>query len=177
MMAMLQALSLLTVIVLVAGECPADFTPYKNDACYLAVAKSKTWLEAEKHCNSYTSCTGGDIGHLASVHSLDENNFVTRLYDMISVPAQGPFWIGMNDQQTEGNFQWSDGWSVTYRNFGQSNPVSNLAENCVSVQGTDGLQKGQWGDEVCTRLYPYICIIPNKKPVQCPGQPGQGVPR
>ena len=170
-MAILQAFSLLTLIVLVAGECPADFTPYKNEACYLAVARPRTWDEAERHCNSYTSCTGGDIGHLASIHSLDENNFVSTLYDMNSVQTAGPYWIGLSDKRIEGNFQWSDGWSVTYRNFGQQSPINNLAENCVTAQGLDGLQKGRWNDQVCTMLYPYVCILPNKQPLTCPGQP------
>jgi len=74
--------------------CPDGWSHF-NLSCYILIKKSLSWRGAEGYCNKLG-------GHLASVHSLEENDFISGL-------ADGEYWIGANDMKTEGQWVWSDG--------------------------------------------------------------------
>ena len=71
------------------GMCPDYWTPF-NDNCYLIVHQHLTWDEAEKICNSRG-------GHLASIHSADENDFI---YNLLGNPDEA-LWLGASDADVE----------------------------------------------------------------------------
>ncbi|XP_063056428.1 neurocan core protein-like [Engraulis encrasicolus] len=62
--------------------------------CYRYFTQRHTWEEAEKDCREHN-------GHLASIRSLDEQNFVNGL-------SHDNTWIGLNDRTVEQDFQWTD---------------------------------------------------------------------
>jgi hypothetical protein len=66
--------------------CPGGWTPFEAH-CYLLVVSGATWADAENDCNRKG-------GHLASVHSFDENTFIFSLYS-------GGLWIGATDAAVE----------------------------------------------------------------------------
>ena len=66
---------------------PGGWKPF-NGHCYLLVKNAKNWNNAEKDCNSKG-------GHLASIHSAAENNFVSSL-----APSNN-LWIGGTDAAVE----------------------------------------------------------------------------
>uniref|UniRef100_A0A914QHH9 C-type lectin domain-containing protein n=1 Tax=Panagrolaimus davidi TaxID=227884 RepID=A0A914QHH9_9BILA len=58
--------------------CPASWVYYDvTGFCYLVVNKATKWSDAEDWCFSQG-------GHLASIHSQAENNFVTSIYYVYS---------------------------------------------------------------------------------------------
>jgi hypothetical protein len=70
--------------------CPGGWILFDGH-CYLMVESDTTWAAAEKDCNDKG-------GHLASIHSADENNFIHSLfsYDWL--------WIGGTDNAVEVGF-------------------------------------------------------------------------
>ena len=63
--------------------------------------KNLRWTNAESHC-----ITLG--GHLASVHSDKEKDFI------LGLSSTKQFWIGGNDEETEGEWVWTDGSDFSY---------------------------------------------------------------
>ncbi|XP_038601859.1 C-type lectin domain family 4 member K-like [Tachyglossus aculeatus] len=113
---------------------------------YFFSKDKKTWVEAERFCVSEDS-------HLASVASVEEQTF---LYST----ANGVYhWIGLSDQDAEGQWRWTDG--TVYRDSenqrfwrkGEPNNLGN-AENCVHIWGK---AEKSWNDASCNRNYPFIC--------------------
>ena len=60
--------------------CPEDWEQYE-DHCYMFHTNSSTWADAENDCVSKG-------GHLASVHSKAENDFIDSMY------SAGGLWLG-----------------------------------------------------------------------------------
>lgn len=105
------------------GQCQAGWREYE-DRCYLFSTDVKTWLEANRYCLEQNS-------NLLSVQSFhetvkttrqrpetDKQNFLLfnfkplfffpQLWVSTQIGAE-VFWIGLNDQVTEGVWEWSDG--------------------------------------------------------------------
>jgi len=78
-------------------SCPDDWEEYDGH-CYLEVLEEFMWIEAENECTLQG-------GHLASIHSQDEQDFVTLLlaeYLQIDFPVfPSPFWIGASKTEPE----------------------------------------------------------------------------
>ena len=72
---------------------------------------NKNWINSEKACTDLG-------GHLASIRSKDEISFVKSMLD-----ERYEYWIGLSDRDEEGNFTWTDGSTVAYKNWqkGESN--------------------------------------------------------
>jgi hypothetical protein len=68
--------------------CPGGWALF-NEHCYLLVESGATWADAETDCNRKG-------GHLASVHSFDENTFIYSLQSSLTT-----LWIGATDAAVE----------------------------------------------------------------------------
>jgi flagellin len=79
-------------------------------------------------------------GHLATISGADELAQV-----MSSVGAGANLWIGLTDENSEGNFQWVTGESATYTNWLSGQP-DNSGGNQHYVKLSD-LSAGQWDDD------------------------------
>lgn len=88
-------------------------------------------------------------GSLASIHSSEENRFLYAQFFSIS-----RLWIGFNDIDTEGVFEWIDNSSVSFTDweYDEPNDYGNN-EDCTAMQGT------QWGDYPCGNKHKYLCRI------------------
>ena len=82
-----------TTTITPGNSCPSGWQEFEGH-CYLYVRSGMTWANAEKDCNSRG-------GHLASVHSADENNLIKSLWS-----GSGPsyVWIGGTDAAIEVGF-------------------------------------------------------------------------
>ncbi len=79
-----------TTTVTPGNSCPSGWQEFDSH-CYLVVKSYLTWENAEKNCKSKG-------GHLASVHSAAERNFIHSL-------APGNYlWIGGSDSHFEVGF-------------------------------------------------------------------------
>ncbi|XP_022097150.1 echinoidin-like [Acanthaster planci] len=189
-MAMLQVVSLLTLAALAAAQCPDDFTSFGNNACYMASAQKLPWEEAERFCNSFSSCASGGIGHLVSIHTELENQFVHTLYNKLAFMEPENFWIGYNDLVQEGTFVWSDGWTyppgtTPFTKWVGQPPGAFSAEDCVAMDGSTA-QSGQsqpgrnpqmWQLRDCRTPLAFVCIIEDSPSQECPAPnpPRRGV--
>ncbi|CAJ0923651.1 unnamed protein product, partial [Mesorhabditis belari] len=84
---------------------------------YKAIDQKMTFDEAVAYCGSKKS-------HLVTIHSQEENDFVQELAK--SVNSLDFFWIGLKRNPNKENaFEWTDGSSVDFTKWDESQPDSN----------------------------------------------------
>ena len=111
--------------------------------CYASFGTPLAWAAAE------TACVGLG-GHLATIPDAATN----AILKSIAPSLRG--WIGVSDMTTEGTFVWVSGATDTYRNWTSGEPNdSGGNEDCGEIYNTTG----QWNDNTCTSLAPYLCSV------------------
>jgi len=116
--------------------CPDGWKKF-NQNCYKNGEKTLNWQDAENHCKQ-------EGGHLASVNSKEENDFIRTI-------SSGVFWLGLTDFK-EGVWIWSDGSPFAFNNWSGSGP-SNSGGNEDCVQWVNG----KWNDINCARVFHFMC--------------------
>ncbi|XP_035287240.1 lactose-binding lectin l-2-like [Anguilla anguilla] len=135
-------------IELFQGSCPDGWFSH-NCRCFRHVSDKKFWIDAELNCVDLG-------GHLASVHSEDEHQFLQQLHTSSVHSEDDPYWIGLSDLYKKYSWLWTDGSirsDFSRWNPGEPNDLGN-AERCVD--SNHGGPKG-WVDNSCTRTYAFIC--------------------
>lgn len=119
--------------------------PSLNDAAFCFGLR--TWDEAEADC-----ITQG--GHLISIHDQAMQDFLAAMaFDI----AGGDWWIGLNDQSNEGEFEWTDDSAVDFTAWAGGEPNNSGNEDCVHLPLWAG---GAWNDLPCGAQGRYICELP-----------------
>ena len=141
---MLRSVFLLPVLAAAAtASCPSGWTQY-YPSCYSLSTYTAEWRDAETACLAQG-------GHLMSVSSSSEQNVITSYLHAADA------WIGLNDLQDDGTFQWTDGSIVNYTYWADDQPNDLFDQDCVSVL-EDG--SGKWDDNHCTYDKLFICEKP-----------------
>ncbi|KAL3996247.1 myosin heavy chain 1/2/3/4/8/13/7B/15 [Sarotherodon galilaeus] len=128
--------------------CPANWTKFGKSCYYLLFTLEKNWMESETICQ--TSVTGA---HLVIISSIEEQMFASRL--------KGPFWIGLTDQEKEGEWKWVNGQNVTTTYWRNTQPDNwPPGEDCAELSIT-GEPNSNWNDLPCNLQRNFICEIEN----------------
>ncbi|XP_068507708.1 secretory phospholipase A2 receptor-like isoform X1 [Syngnathus scovelli] len=108
-----------------------------GDHCYNYQKMDKSWGEAEGFC----AARGG---HLASVHSKEEAQFV---YDHSQ--SQRSSFVGLKNTTTD--YGWSDGTAFDYKGW-ENNTTKNTTGKCAFLNSV-----GQLSACPCTEGRPFVC--------------------
>ena len=120
--------------------CGGNWTQF-GVHCYKYFGERLSWYDAQARCEQ-------EGGHLTSIHSAEENLFVTSLQPKDSARDSG-IWIGGNDIDTEGIWEWTDGstWNFQIWRYGEPN-AAFINEDCADLGGSDA---------PCNREMAFIC--------------------
>jgi hypothetical protein len=115
-----------------------------GSAYLLCSAETKSWQDAQTFCRE----RGAD---LVTVNDADENEFLAGL-------GVGNQWIGLNDVDTEGTYEWSDGSTSSFDSWGENQPdnAGTAGEDCAGFL-PEPAPAGAWNDWPCATLLGYIC--------------------
>lgn len=102
-----------------------------NGHIYYLLEQS-TWIDAE-------AAAIGMGGHLTAINDEIENTWVWETFG--SDPDQIGLWIGYTDEDTEGNFTWTNGDTTTFTAWKSGEP-----NNEFGVEDYAGLWGGTWND-------------------------------
>jgi hypothetical protein len=120
-----------------------EFESTDGESCYLASIELASWLAAQEACQEW----GGD---LVKLETAAEGAFV-------AARITTDVWIGANDRDQEGDFEWTDGDNVGAMVFDWSDTQPDNfqdQEHCVEIRIIDR----QWNDRPCTGdPQAYLC--------------------
>jgi len=125
-----------TIPAIVWSEC-------YGTSCYYKTPSKMLWTEANM------TCVGLGV-ELASIHSLLESTFLFNLCG-----DDNDCWIGLTDEQVEGNWEWTDGSHLDYENWDSGQPNNYWGQEYVAF---DHRRRGQWDDKGKTHQAYGICM-------------------
>jgi len=132
--------------------CSSGWYSY-GGSCYKFVLANgvlgSTWSDAETYCS-----TAG--GHLTSVHSLEEENFIEAMvtnYD----GRELSYWMGAKPSIL-GSWEWSDGSAWDYTNFNNDDETATVGRCLIQFGGYYGDAKG-WSTYPCSSTAYFVCKI------------------
>jgi len=149
------------------GDIRISYSPEKTGGGYANDGRGVTWYEARDHCLAI----GTD---LLWIEDAAENAWVRDYSDSLRDWSFDPLWIGFNDIDAEGTFEWvgqEDNAALTYSNWKSPKEPNNNdkdqqdgPEDCAEMYGK-AAWNGLWNDAECaapnqdtrSHLKPFIC--------------------
>uniref|UniRef100_A0A0K8S059 C-type lectin 6 n=1 Tax=Crotalus horridus TaxID=35024 RepID=A0A0K8S059_CROHD len=130
-------------------DCPSGWSAY-DQYCYRVIKRLKMWDDAEWFCSEQAKG-----GHLVSVESAGEADFVAQLVAENIKQNQYYVWIGLRIQNKgqQCSTKWSDGSSVNYENL-----LKSYSKKCFGLKKeTEFLQ---WYNTDCEEKNLFVCKFP-----------------
>ncbi|XP_074518325.1 FRAS1-related extracellular matrix protein 1a isoform X2 [Halichoeres trimaculatus] len=129
-----------------AQKCPHGWS-FHAGLCYILSTEHKvTWSTANRACRERYK------GTLASVLSKADMDW------MWDFSGRKPFWIGLNDREGRGRWEWAGGELVIYTNWRKTPPRSKMKGNkkCVLVW-----KRAKWQIRDCktSRGHRFVCSV------------------
>ncbi|KAK7910238.1 hypothetical protein WMY93_014922 [Mugilogobius chulae] len=128
-----------------AQKCARGWT-FHAGHCYMNSEQKSTWSAANRACKERYK------GTLASVLSKADMDW---LWDF---GGRKPFWIGLNDREGRGRWEWAGGEPVSYTNWRKTPPRARTKGNkkCVLV-----FKRAKWQVRDCktSRNHRYVCSV------------------
>nr|P81112.1 RecName: Full=Snaclec alboaggregin-A subunit alpha'; AltName: Full=Alboaggregin-A subunit 2; Short=AL-A subunit 2 [Trimeresurus albolabris] len=130
-------------------HCLPGWSAY-DQYCYRVFNEPKNWEDAERFCAKQA-----DSGHLVSIETMGEADFVAQLISENIQSEKHYVWIGLKVQNKEQqcSSEWSDGSSVTYENL-----IKLYMRKCGALEQESGFRK--WINLGCIQLNPFVCKFP-----------------
>ncbi|KAK7884654.1 hypothetical protein WMY93_027777 [Mugilogobius chulae] len=126
------------------GCCPEGWSRFQS-RCFMFFHSPKSWIDAELSC-----IHAG--GNLASVHSLDDNQYLGDLVFRVT-GEHANVWVGAHDGVKEGVWLWSDGSEVDFEHWSHGEPNKRGDEHCLVMNWGEH----QWTAFSCKRRLPFVC--------------------
>ncbi|XP_018549331.2 LOW QUALITY PROTEIN: FRAS1-related extracellular matrix protein 1a [Lates calcarifer] len=129
-----------------AQMCPQGWT-FHGGHCYILSTEHKaTWSTANRACRERYK------GTLASVLSKVDMDWLWNF------SGRKPFWIGLNDREGRGRWEWAGGEPVSYTNWRKTPPRSKMkgTKTCVLVW-----RRAKWQIRDCktSRGHRFVCSV------------------
>nr|XP_021518291.1 C-type lectin domain family 4 member D isoform X3 [Meriones unguiculatus] len=126
--------------------CPVSWRAFQSN-CYLPLNDNQTWHESERNCS-------GMGGHLATINTEAEQNFVTQ-----SLDRRFSYFLGLTTENMEDQWQWVDKTPFNPRMafWQDGEPSSIMKENCVVLAYDQ--DKWAWNDILCHLKERRICQL------------------
>nr|XP_025041736.1 C-type mannose receptor 2 [Pelodiscus sinensis] len=119
-----------------------------TNSCYQFNFQSTlSWREAWSSCEQQGA-------NLLSITEIHEQTYINGLLTGYS----STLWIGLNDLDMNGGWQWSDNSPLKYLNWESDQPDNPSEENCGVIRTESS---GGWQNRDCSIALPYVC---KKKP-------------
>ncbi|XP_060772633.1 CD209 antigen-like protein E [Neoarius graeffei] len=112
---------------------------YFSSSLYYFSTEYKSWTDSRQDCKE----RGAD---LVVINSREEQEFIMK-----QVGSSIWAWIGLSDRDTEGEWKWVDGTSLTTAYWTDGEPNNIGDEDCTGI-----LDKG-WNDMECSGNLLWIC--------------------
>ncbi|XP_030076595.1 C-type mannose receptor 2 [Microcaecilia unicolor] len=134
------------------GFCPVkssdcetfwDKDPLTGSCYQFNFQSALSWNEALVSCNQQGAS-------LLSINELHEQTYINGLLTGYS----SALWIGLNDLDISGGWQWSDNSPLKYLNWENNQPSNSNEENCAMVRTESS---GKWQTRNCGMAFPYAC--------------------
>ncbi|XP_073330754.1 FRAS1-related extracellular matrix protein 1-like [Pagrus major] len=129
-----------------AQTCPQGWTFHRGHCYTLSTEHKVTWSTANRACRERYK------GTLVSVLSKVDMDW---LWDF---SGRKPFWIGLNDREGRGRWEWAGGEPVSYTNWRKTPPRSKMKGNkkCVLVW-----RRAKWQIRDCkmSRGHRFVCSV------------------
>ena len=126
--------------------------PANNHTYHLLSASS--WSDAATVARSLG-------GFLVTVDDTDEDQWIFETF-AVGDNTTRHLWIGLSDQQDEGDYRWHDGTPFTYRNWGEGQPGNGDDEDYVHITGTNmgSIDPASWNDlEDDPQYFPVYGVV------------------
>ncbi|XP_041087362.1 C-type mannose receptor 2 isoform X1 [Polyodon spathula] len=142
------------------GFCPVkspgcetfwDKDPMTNSCYQFNFQSTLSWSEARVSCQQQ----GAD---LLSINEIHEQTYINGLLTGYS----SSLWIGLNDLDINGGWQWSDASPLKYLNWEPDQPDNSEEDSCGVIRTETS---GRWQNKNCEMALPYVC---KKKPNTTP---------
>ena len=125
--------------------------------CYKIPDDVKNYAEAENDCVQ-------NGGHLTSIHSQGEVDFLLRLIGPPDSPNHSPMvMLGGKvniDQDQVSSFYWTDGSEFDYYNWQPGQPYLSGTEECIGMMPFFNSSEGTWFIDDCNAGHRYVCKNP-----------------
>ncbi|ESO90377.1 hypothetical protein LOTGIDRAFT_233857 [Lottia gigantea] len=137
------------------GNCGQDWVSSTDSCYYISFTEDPlnllTWMDALAKCMSMNSL--GQAATLLSINSQAEYTTINQYLSSSKVQDIN-WWIGLNDQTTEGQYVWTDGPAdTTFLKWDKAPSKLSLVDKCGVVHGNGHISYGKCNKD---KNY-YIC--------------------
>ncbi|XP_070575061.1 mucin-5AC-like [Ptychodera flava] len=165
------------------GSDQPDQVAISNSVFKVVASPMMRWSDANKYCRDVYG-DEGVTAHLAILAS-EEARATVRDYlnadPALAHPDSRGYWVGCNDQTTEGQFLWLNGSSISPEAWSPDQPNNNTCKESDGDQDCCQLWEKprrnplfEIDDECCDKEKPFICQIENPVPVMPNPDPQPG---
>lgn len=131
---------------------PPDYGSCLPVSGYTVCLAQTNWPTARVRCAEQG-------GRLVILETIAKNLEVATL---TSTWTDRAFWVGISDQETEGEWVWNDGRPLEYDPWAGGEPNNaGSGEDCAHNNWN---ARARWNDANCFGRYPYVCEFPDEGP-------------